>query len=85
MPCVLEKAIMRELSKHVESCSSATRNISPIQQCLLPPNLAGRTLIMRAHTTIPMATKCGSAVTYCEGVTPIKSNYHLIKLSCGIM
>ena len=41
VPCTLEKIVMTELSEHVESFSSTTKNmISPLPQCRWPPNLA---------------------------------------------
>ena len=41
-PCLLEINSNGELKReHLESSSSATKNISPLPQCLWPPNLAG--------------------------------------------
>ena len=48
MLCTCEKTVMADLSEHVESCSSTTKNIFPLPQCLWPPNLASWWLVWGA-------------------------------------
>ena len=57
MPCVFKSCPFETNSnggfkqEHVESCSSTTKNIvSPLPQCVWPPNLAGWLVIMRGSS-----------------------------------
>ena len=63
-PCPFENMIMLEISMHMESCSSATKNIiSPLPKSIWPPNSAGWWLTRRSsHPKIHMILQlCGLA------------------------
>ena len=70
------KIVMAEESKHVESCSSTTKNLIS----LLPESLLVKTSQSKniSTTTISLVNKLGRMVTYLDGLLPIKSHDPLI-------
>lgn len=53
LSCPLEKIVMVESSEFVETCFSTTKNMSPLPECLWPPNLAGWWLAKRGSHDLP--------------------------------
>ena len=92
MPCALKINSNGGLKRgHVESCLSTTKDlISPLPQCLWPPNLAGWCLVMRSSYPKNRMTfwPCGYArlrdkqkslyLQYLDGLLPLKSLDSLI-------
>ena len=76
-----------------------TKNISPLKQCLRPPNLArcwrtfrgsypscglARSCNIISTIMVPMNTKLGKGVTYNQELLPKKSHDHWATLACDI-
>ena len=63
-PLALKKIVMAEVSKHFESSSSTTNNISPLPQCLWPPNLAKWWLTMTGSQPHNPLIRWSSRITW---------------------